>query len=59
VQADPDSHPKVVWPDRHENSALNHKRRIQSRRRLFEYRKHLVGAGVDLAAARLADGATE
>src|SRR5713101_9027256 len=53
VQANPDSHPQVVWPDRHENFALNHKRGIESRRRLFEYREQLVGADVDLAAARL------
>jgi hypothetical protein len=30
VQADPDSYPQVVWPDRSENLALNNKRGIQS-----------------------------
>src|SRR5437879_7555795 len=59
VQADPDSHPQVVWPDRHENFALNHKRGIESRRRLLEDCEQLVGTGVDLPAAELADGATE
>src|SRR5258706_7334029 len=59
VQADPDPHPQVVRPDRDENLALNRKRGIESRRSLFEYREHLVGTGVDLAATRLADRATE
>src|SRR5260370_24524153 len=59
VQADPDSYPHVVWPDSHENFALNRKRGIQGRRRLLEDREQLVRAGVDLAATRLADPATE
>ena len=39
VQADPDSYRQVVWPDRHENFALNDERGIQSRRCPFEDRK--------------------
>src|SRR5258708_38699877 len=59
VQADPDPYGQVVRPDRHENFALNDKRGVQSRGRLLEDREQLIGAGVDLAAARLADGATK